>query len=434
MNRKVWLALGSVLALAFAVRLLHFGLVPPAPVGSDASGYDAAARRLIASGTYAFPMGRALWSDDVFREDAWGAFEHMPPNAFSMPGYPWFLAGIYRLSGTGPERFQAARVVQALIASLTLALLFLVGDTVLGRRAAWAGLALNALYPPSVWATQYLLTETLFTLLLVAQVALMVWAARSRRLLAYGGLGVATAAAVYVRPVAVLVPVLLLALETYRTVRGSAAGRALPGQAARFAVLGLTITVLMAPWWIRNQRLYGVFMPTTSASVLPPVQGELLIRGLPVPDESYAQYALPALTGNDDHAYAVGVAKRIRAIMPPASPTDRAAAQLERMRMLGSALTSPFAFPVTRDPLPGWQPVMQVAILALASIGLWRHRHRADALLLLGGVAATIILVHWQVSMLTPRYLYPAMPLLLLLAAAALGPARRGRGRPAPSR
>jgi 4-amino-4-deoxy-L-arabinose transferase-like glycosyltransferase len=427
-TERAWWA--AVLVLALAARLLYALLLPAPPVISDASGYDAAARRLLATGSYAFPVGQALWSEDRFRDDAWGTYTRMPANAWSMPGYTVFLAAVYRFSGTGAGRFTAVRCVQALLGTLTVALVFALADALLGRRAAWVAFALNAFYPPSVWAAQVLLTETVFTLLLLSQVAIMVWAARSRRPIAYVLLGVATAAATYARPVALLVPGLLLAFEAWRWLRSPAARRTIGRQAACFGVLGLATAAMLAPWWLRNQRIYGVFMLTTSASVLPRVQGELLVRRLPIPDQSYAQYALPALTANDDRLYAIGVAKRIHAIMPPSSAVDRSAAREERLRLLGRALTLPFTQNLDKPPILSWRVMMQVLILALAGLGVWRHRRRAEVLLLLAAVPAYIVLLHWEIAMLLPRYLYPAMPFLLILAGAAFGAPRTGRGHP----
>ena len=145
-------ALGAVIALALALRLIHVSLGVPMPLRSDASGYDAAARRLVSAGSYAYPVGRDLWDEDVFREAAWETFVQRPANAFAMPGYPWFLAAVYRLSGTGPERLPAVRWAQAALGALTVALVFLIADAVLGRRAAWTAAGLNALYPPGIWA------------------------------------------------------------------------------------------------------------------------------------------------------------------------------------------------------------------------------------------------------------------------------------------
>ncbi len=432
LSRGGWLALGSLLALALVVRLLYLGLVTPMPVVSDASGYDAAARRLIGTGSYAYPVGQRFWADETFREDAWEAFVRMPPNAFSMPGYAWFVAGIYRLGGVGPERFEHVRMAQVFLSVMTLALIFGIGDAVLGRRAAWAALALNAFYPPGIRAVQYLLTETLFTFLLVVQVALMVWASRSRRGLAYGSLGLATAAAVYVRPVAGLVPLLLLALELKRLGAGSSSPLPIGRLAARFGLLGFAVALSMAPWVARNGRVYGVFMPTTSASMLPAIQGETIVRGLPFPAETIPQLADLAPYGNDDHRFAVESAARITAGTPRATLAEVLTAQRRKARMLGVALTSPFTFFSTAAPAVSASFAMQAGLLALALIGLWRRRREPEALLLLGGVPIYFAAVHWMVSILWSRYLYPAMPMVLMMAAAALvasEPAREVRHR-----
>jgi len=422
-------ALGLVLLVALVPRLLFVALNSAPPVRSDASGYDAAARRLVATGTYAFPVGRALWSEDIVREDAWASYLAMPSNAWAMPGYSLFLAGIYRLSGTGPGRLTAVRLLQAMLGAAMVALVFLIADSLLGRRAAWAATILNAFYPPSLSLAGYLLTEALFTFLLAAQIAVMARAAGSRRVGAYALLGALTAAAIYVRPVAAFVPLLLLGLESHRWLQDAPSRRALTRHALRFAACAGVAAALLAPWWIRNARIYGVFMPTGSAVALPAIQGELMAHGLAVPDETYAQWALPALTGNDDHVYAEKVARRILAVSPLTSEPGVAAGQLGRARMLGPALFSPFTFDSRSYPWASWQIAMQAAILGLAVFGWWRHRRRLEVSWLIAGAAAYVVLVHWQVGLLTPRYLYPMMPLLLTLAGA--GVARMVSGRAA---
>ena len=413
-------ALGLILLGALAARVLYVTLASPYPVHSDASGYDAAARRLLTTGSFAFPVGGALWSDDAFREDAWAEYDRMPANAWSMPGYTVFLAATYRLSGTGPGRYLAVRVTQAFLSVATLLLVFLIADRLLGRRAAWSALALNALYPPHFWAAGYLLTETLFTLLLMAQVALMVRAAGSRGWTVYASLGVATAAAVYVRPVAAVVPALLLGLELHRGFRDRLPSKVIAARALRLVATGLVVAALMAPWWIRNARIYRDFVPTTSALALPMIQGEYILRGLPVPDLSNAQTAMPALAGNDDRAYAALVAARLRELLPPASFPDLAGAQLERARLLASALRTPFTFFSGRFRADEWPGAMQITLLLLALIGAGRHRRRPEAMWLTLGVIVCVMLVHWQMAMLFARYLYPAMPMMLALAGAGI--------------
>lgn len=80
-----------------------------------------------------------------------------------------------------------------------------------------------------------------------------------------------------------------------------------------------------------------------------------------------------------------------------------------------------------RFPVLSWQVAMQGAILVFALIGLWRNRRRPETMWLVAAVAVYVVLVHWQVSMLFPRYLYPAMPLLLALAGAGFAAILPGR-------
>ncbi len=417
MTGRERLALVLGLGLTLAVRLVYLALVQPLPVRSDASGYDAAARRLISTGSYAFPVGSDLWHDDVFREDAWPTFLERPANAWAMPGYPGFVAGLYRIFGAGPERYRPVRLTQALLSSLTVALCFWIARRMIGPPAGWVALALNALYPPNVWTTQYLLTETVFALMFTGQVALMVRATRSRSLFAYALVGVATAAAVYVRPVAAISPVGLVAFEGYRWLRRSLPRMAIGPLCVRFALSGLAFGLLISPWVIRNRRLYGAFVPTTSAASLPGIQGDLTLRGLPVPMAAYAQTARPGITGNDDHRYAEWIAAQVKANAPRMSAGDLVRLQLARARMLGQALTTPFTFSGPPVRVGSWPFAMQAVILALALVGLWNRRANGRPLMLLGGILSLHVLVYWSVSNLWSRYLYPLMPLVLVLAA-----------------
>ena len=113
LTRGDWLALGSLLALALAVRLLYLGLVTPMPVVST-PGLRRRGARLIGTGSYAYPVVTAQGGGDLPR-GRMGGLRRMPPNAFSMPGYAWFVAGITgcaaqagtvraRPRGAGPPR------------------------------------------------------------------------------------------------------------------------------------------------------------------------------------------------------------------------------------------------------------------------------------------------------------------------------------------
>jgi hypothetical protein len=411
--------LALLLTAALCIRLAYVFLAGPAPVSSDASGYDAAARRLVETGTYAFPVGRELWSGDRVREDSLGAYYRLPPNAWSMPGYPSWVASLYRLFGTGPDRFVPVLVVQVALSVVRLALCFWIARSLLGNRAALLAVTLNVLYPPNTWTIGYLLTETLFTVLLMTQIALMIHAYRSRGWLAWTMLGVATAAAGYVRPVGLPVPAALVAMEIVRWLRGARPRASLAPLAARGAACALVIAALMAPWALRNQRLYGALLPTTSAAPLPPLQGELFVRGIYAP-ETFAQFADLTPDGHNDHRFAKRVSTEIRSALPPPTANDWLRYQRIRARMLLISLVTPFKFPETPASQMLWASALKVVMMALALVGMWRFRRDLALMALLVGVPAYFVGVHWWVANLWPRYVYPTMPLVLILAAGAL--------------
>ncbi|HKQ57340.1 MAG TPA: glycosyltransferase family 39 protein [Candidatus Eisenbacteria bacterium] len=418
-RKRAVLALTLALIATLAIRIAHVTWGAQEPIRSDASGYDVAARRLIATGSYAYPIGRALWENDVVRDDARERFHRLPANAWAMPGYPCFVAAIYRIAGEGPSRFEAVRLAQAVLSTAAVAGCWWIARTLFGAPVAWVALALNACYPANVLATGYLLTEALFGALLTAQVALVLRAHATGRTLDHALLGVVTAAAAYVRPVGLLVPAALplLAWVSPPAPRGTRASRG--SRAVAFAVLVLVVAALIAPWVVRNQQRYAAFVPTTSATALAIVQGELKARGMFVPEVS-AQLADPARTGWNDHRYAEEVAARARALAPPLTAQARRRMEWTRLVMLGQALTTPFSF--AGPPVPVTSPgfAMQAAILTLALVGLWRHRRDARVVILLGGIPLYFVAVHWAVWNLWSRYLYPVMPLLVVLAAAGM--------------
>jgi 4-amino-4-deoxy-L-arabinose transferase-like glycosyltransferase len=84
-----------------------------------------------------------------------------PPTAKRTPGYPIFLASVFRVSG---RDFNAVRVGQSILDAVSTYLVFaicmlLFGNYVAGILAALA----YALYPPAVLGTTYILSETLYT-------------------------------------------------------------------------------------------------------------------------------------------------------------------------------------------------------------------------------------------------------------------------------
>jgi len=97
---------------------------------------------------------------------AWGPGQ---PTSIRPPLYPALLASVWSRS---PDNLQAVRVIQILIALATAVFVYILGLRVYGPSVgAWAAAACW-LYPSLVFFNFLILTETLFTFLLVAFVLL----------------------------------------------------------------------------------------------------------------------------------------------------------------------------------------------------------------------------------------------------------------------
>jgi 4-amino-4-deoxy-L-arabinose transferase-like glycosyltransferase len=187
------------------------------------------------------------------------------------PGYPLFLAAIITPAPVNhaPRRIQIA---QACVGALGIWLIAAIAGRVGGPRAAVTAAAIAAVYPPLVWMPSYVLSETLYsTFALAAALALLPNAvndAASRtpavargRMPSTSNLqpptsvwagALLTGLAILIRP-GMLFFVPLWALWLLRRRRAA--------QAVMFVVIA---ALCVAPWTIRNHRVYGRWIAVAS--------------------------------------------------------------------------------------------------------------------------------------------------------------------------
>jgi len=232
----VRLLLALVLALSALVQATVVSRTEVnAPLRVDALDYFSYAVNLRNHGVYSLDRD---WMADPTRVPK--------PDAVRPPGYPLFLATLSPV----PNRDWIRRLgyLQSLFAVATVALVFLLGRRFL--HPGWALLAalLTAVSPGLVVMSTYVLSETLFTFLLLAALLATESAVRRQErtwpaLLA----GVAWGLTALVRPTSQFLPALFLAITLL-----------LPALKPwrRTAAMGLLGFVLaMAPWTVRNQLL-----------------------------------------------------------------------------------------------------------------------------------------------------------------------------------
>jgi len=216
------------------------------------------------------------------------------PSIIRLPGYPLFLVAIYSVFGHGNNT--AVRVVQAVIDTTTCALIAWVVfewafDEERRHRAALIALGLAAVCPFTAIYVATILTEVPTNFLAVAMVLAATFAfkatARQKAIMWWIVTGLIAGLAVLFRPdsglfAAAIGGTLMLSALSRCTVRSAILSAAL---------FSVGFCIVLAPWTIRNRRVFHVFQP------LAPAHGEM-------PDEFVARgYLLWVRTWIDDSKY-----------------------------------------------------------------------------------------------------------------------------------
>jgi 4-amino-4-deoxy-L-arabinose transferase-like glycosyltransferase len=231
-------ALVAILIVALALRLgaLVFW---PQPVEGDAVLYDQLATSLVNGYGFSKGMGE-------------------PQTAVRGPGYPLFVAGFYALFG---HHVLPVYLTQILLDVWTLLLLYRFALGIIGHaRGALIAAACYALYPPFIQQAISLYSETLYGLLLLASLWAFWQATRRGQLRWFAFCGLLLGVTTLVRPVTLLFPVWLGAClwPVRRRV----------GLWRPALTLVAFFVLILLPWTIRNQRLFGTFVPVSTLSGL----------------------------------------------------------------------------------------------------------------------------------------------------------------------
>ena len=172
------------------------------------------------------------------------------PTSIRPPLYPGLVAAIWSVAGQ--NNLQAVRVVQIALALATALLVYALGSRIYGKTAGSFAAAAVWLYPSLIFFNFLLLTETLFTFLLVAFVLLTVMLIQTPRAWLAIACGLALGLGALTR--SVLWPVPLVFCPLLAVLLRQPIARRLALASLVFAGYALVVT----PWAIRNTRLQGV--------------------------------------------------------------------------------------------------------------------------------------------------------------------------------
>lgn len=224
-----------IVVVAFAIRLgatvalrdLNAG-PSEEPVGADGVEYDALG--------YQVALGNGYVTDAGL------------PTSFRAPGFPFFLAALYRFFG---HNYVVAHVAFCVWGAVGCLLTYLVARELLSDRDARLTALLGIFYFPHIYYSTAFFSETMFATCLTLSVWLILCAMRlgDQRLIA--GAGAALGLAALTRPVALLAAPLLFGVLL------------IPGvQNRRWTlfppiVLTLGVVSVVLPWTMRNYTVHG---------------------------------------------------------------------------------------------------------------------------------------------------------------------------------
>jgi len=338
---------------------------------------------------------------------------------FRTPGYPLALAPLFLIFGDQPP-MMAARLHGASLGTGAVAAVYWLARLLWNSRVALAAALAAALYPGAIATSIFVLSEALFTPLLLVELALLVVAGRAATAPSAAAWGLAMGA---VAGVATLVRPSWL----FFTPLAAAAFVFVARPRRRHALLALATTIglvaVMCPWWIRNYRVSGHFVPTTLQV------GASLYDGLN-----------PRATGASDMAFVEQIEADERS-NPPKAGADIFEYRLDRrlrQTAINWARTHPFdVIGLAKAKIwrlwniwpnePAFRtPPMRLAVFAtfvpiviLALFATWRFRSLGWPLLLLWMPAAYVTVLH-AVFVSSLRYREPVMLPLMVLAAAQI--------------
>jgi len=214
---------------------------------------------------------KALWADSfTYLEvaslwlDGHGVTGTLASNADleRPPGYPVFLASVFAVAG---ENLPLVVFFQLIMGAGVCGLLYLMGRLI-SPGVGYGAALIYALMPDVVLWAMAILSDTLFTLLVTASLACLLWALRGRRILLFLLSGLLLGVAALTRPIGLAILPIWAIFLLVRAARGPDGRRAILLRSLLFVGAALLPIVL---WSYRNFVIHGIFTvsPINSAKL-----------------------------------------------------------------------------------------------------------------------------------------------------------------------
>jgi len=223
-----------IFLLAFIVRFIFVLQSDEIPL-SDASVYDRLALSIAKGEGYVNTDGT--------------------PHSFYPPFYPFFLSIIYKIFG---HSYGAVRVVQSVIGALSCMLIYLIGKRIYSNAAGLIASFVSIGYFPFIKSAELLLTELIFTFLLLLIILYLLKIQESLRFKDCVILGILLGISLLTKSVMLFFPLFIVPVFFY--MRRYDYSTVFKKYMAVLCFFGL----LMVSWGIRNFNIFHRFAPVTT--------------------------------------------------------------------------------------------------------------------------------------------------------------------------
>lgn len=228
----------SIFLLAFIIRLVFVLKSSDIPEG-DAYIYDRLAVSLSQGEGYVNTDGTA--------------------HSLYPPFYPFFLSVIYRFFG---HSYTAVRIVQSIIGAFSCILIYLIGKRIYGFAIGAIAVGISLCYLPFIMSAKLLLTELVFTfLLLLVILYLLKIQEEPQRLKHCIMLGLVLGIALLTKSIMIFFPFFIIPLLIYLK------KHYLDNLKSSIVLMSFFI-LSISPWIIRNYNIYHRFVPVSAHSGL----------------------------------------------------------------------------------------------------------------------------------------------------------------------
>lgn len=322
---------------------------------------------------------------------------------FHPPLYPYFLGACTALFGS----LGAAKIAQAAVGALLVPAVGRLGDAAFGPRAGILAAGITAVYPELVWFAAHFWSEILLLTVFYWALERVAAAERASSTAIAVAAGLLWGASVLTRETVLYFAPFAAFFLAWRR----------PGGGRRAAAFLLAMVLVVAPWTYRNWRVFGAFVPVSTAGALNLWQGNATLTR----EEVYERYwAVRGRIAKYEFARAQGIAairerqplwifEKLRDEMPHFWEADSQALVHMRRGAYDVAVRFPAALAATIVVL-----VPYFAVLAGFVVGLLAFPRERLPLLLLGFLVfsnALHVATHGYA-----RYRLPVLPVMFMVA------------------